>query len=319
MDTESPFSREQRAYELIPAALHRMWEIRKAVTTAANRTAPIDLFVHDIIDRCVVQRLRGLVRRVSWVNMFDDVVAEALKDLCSGQGPIFDPACWKETSHYLIHFLGRAADRLREREYIRLGEGEDGKRKRMRRYVALDDSFNPVSPAETDSDQLELAMQFWKEVSKFLKAREVELLDARLFKGLSWPDIAKNLQTTEGAATRAYARVIARLRERFSPAPSVTVNKGNMPVNQTQIVINGANFSPTTTNNTVVFSNGAVGTVVTATTSQLTVNITTAPRITTTGADPTTFTVVVTTNRLSSGTPVQIATLTATALDSLGG
>jgi hypothetical protein len=68
------------------------------------------------------------------------------------------------------------------------------------------------------------------------------------------------------------------------------------------IIIAGFGFDPVASRNTVTFSNGAVGTVTSATATSLTVNFSVKP---TAGN----LTAVVTTNSKSSGTAVQIATV----------
>src|SRR5262249_42719049 len=57
----------------------------------------------------------------------------------------------------------------------------------------------------------------------------------------------------------------------------VTASTANLARNATQITINGAGFDPTATNNTVTFSNGAVGTVAMASTTSLTVTFSKNP------------------------------------------
>ena len=90
-------------------------------------------------------------------------------------------------------------------------------------------------------------------------------------------------------------------------APTVDLSTANLANNATSIVITGTGFNTTAANNTVTFTNGAIGTVASATATQLNVNLTTPP--TTTGS----LTVVVTTSSISSGSPVQVATVVATA------
>lgn len=85
-------------------------------------------------------------------------------------------------------------------------------------------------------------------------------------------------------------------------APHVTSSTAALTANTTTLTINGTGFDPIAANNTVVFSNGAVGTVTQATATTLTITFTTLP---------TSFgnlTVVVTTNGINSGPPVQVAT-----------
>ena len=86
--------------------------------------------------------------------------------------------------------------------------------------------------------------------------------------------------------------------------PTVTVNNANLAISAPTISIKGTNFSTTAANNTVVFNNGAVGTVAAATTNFLTVTFTTQPAF----VGP--LTAIVTTDGQSSGSAVQVATLT---------
>ena len=86
--------------------------------------------------------------------------------------------------------------------------------------------------------------------------------------------------------------------------PVVALNTANLPASSTSIVINGFGFDPTPAHNTVVFTNGAVGTVTTSTATSLTVTFSTKP--TTLGS----MTAVVTTNGVGSGAAVQVATIT---------
>jgi hypothetical protein len=88
----------------------------------------------------------------------------------------------------------------------------------------------------------------------------------------------------------------------FQLGPSVTVNTSTIATTATTLTITGSGFSPTAANDTVVFSNGAVGTVTAATATSLTVTFSTPP---TAGI----LTAVVTANGLSSGAPVQVATV----------
>ncbi len=85
--------------------------------------------------------------------------------------------------------------------------------------------------------------------------------------------------------------------------PVVTTSAGNLPANATTLTIGGSGFDTTAGNNTVVLSNGAVGTVSAATADLLTVTLSTGP------TDAGTLTVVVTTNSVSSGGAVQVATV----------
>jgi hypothetical protein len=84
---------------------------------------------------------------------------------------------------------------------------------------------------------------------------------------------------------------------------SVTTSTLNLPINATTVTIAGVGFDPVAANNTVVFNDGAVGTVTTATGSSLTVTFSTQP--TAVGS----LTAVATTNGVSSGAAVQVATV----------
>src|SRR5947209_2846127 len=86
----------------------------------------------------------------------------------------------------------------------------------------------------------------------------------------------------------------------------VTVTPDTSPLlaNATTIVINGSGFDPIVANNSVVFDDGAAGTVTAATATALTVEF---------SADPLTagnLSVVVTADSVDSGAPVQVATVT---------
>jgi preprotein translocase subunit YajC len=88
------------------------------------------------------------------------------------------------------------------------------------------------------------------------------------------------------------------------PAPTVSFSNANIASVVPFITILGTGFNGTTpSGNTVVFSNGAVGTVTAATSTQLTVTFSTAP--TGTGI----LTAIVTTNSISSGAAVQVANI----------
>jgi len=87
--------------------------------------------------------------------------------------------------------------------------------------------------------------------------------------------------------------------------PVVTANTALIPQAATTLTINGSSFDPTAANNTVVFNLGTAGTVTTATTQSLMVTFTTNP--TTGGA----LTAVVSVAGISSGAPVQVATVDA--------
>jgi hypothetical protein len=89
-------------------------------------------------------------------------------------------------------------------------------------------------------------------------------------------------------------------------APTVTLNTtNNLVINVTTLTIAGTGFSTTAANNTVTFSTGT-GHVTSATSTQLTVTFDTAPSL---GS----LTAIVTTNSVSSGAAVQVATIFGTA------
>ncbi len=85
--------------------------------------------------------------------------------------------------------------------------------------------------------------------------------------------------------------------------PVVTSSTSNLSASASTITIAGFGFSPTAGNNSVVFNNGAVGTVTTASATSLTVTFSTKP--TTAGE----LTAVVTSNSRSSGAAIQVATV----------
>ncbi len=85
--------------------------------------------------------------------------------------------------------------------------------------------------------------------------------------------------------------------------PVVTSSSTSLPANAATITINGFGFDPTATSNTVMFNNGAVGTVTSATPTSLLVTFSTAPTIVGN------LTAVVTVDGLSSGAAVQVATV----------
>ena len=88
----------------------------------------------------------------------------------------------------------------------------------------------------------------------------------------------------------------------------MTASTADLAANATTLTINGTGFSTTAANNTVVFNDGAVGTVTNATATSLTVSISTMP--TAVGS----LTAVVTTNGVSSGSAVQVATVAPVVL-----
>ncbi len=93
--------------------------------------------------------------------------------------------------------------------------------------------------------------------------------------------------------------------EVISP-PTVTASTASLPENSATLTINGTGFDSNKANDSVVFNDGAAGTVTTASATQLTVTFTTNP--TSTGS----LTAVVTADGLSSGAAVQVAAVAAT-------
>jgi hypothetical protein len=88
----------------------------------------------------------------------------------------------------------------------------------------------------------------------------------------------------------------------FRP-PTITACTANLTMSAPSIVIHGYGFSTTPANNIIFFSNGAVGRVIASTSTTLIVVIIKPP--TTAGK----LTAVVRTNGVSSGNPVQVATI----------
>ena len=86
--------------------------------------------------------------------------------------------------------------------------------------------------------------------------------------------------------------------------PTVTSNNANLAINATTLTIAGTGFD-TVGSNTVTFNNGAVGNVTSATTTLLTVNLTTPPS--TIGS----LTAIVTSFGGTSGSAVQVANIVA--------
>lgn len=119
------------------------------------------------------------------------------------------------------------------------------------------------------------------------------------------PTVAGNLtaSVTTNSQNSGTAVQVAVVR------PVVTQSATNMALGTTTMTINGTGFSTTAGDNTVVFSNGAVGTVTAATATSLSISFSTVPSA---GR----LTAVVSTNGVSSGTPVQVATLAPTVTSS---
>ncbi len=89
----------------------------------------------------------------------------------------------------------------------------------------------------------------------------------------------------------------------LSAAPMVTSNSTNLAANAPSITITGFGFDPTAANNTVVFNDGAVGSVTTASSTSLFITFSAEP------ASVGSLTAVVTTDGVSSGAATQVATL----------
>jgi hypothetical protein len=85
-------------------------------------------------------------------------------------------------------------------------------------------------------------------------------------------------------------------------APVVTSSTARLPANTTSLTIQGVGFSTTAAGNTVAFSGGATGTVTAATPTQLTVTGIS-------GLVAGSLSATVTTNGVTSGSPVQVATV----------
>jgi hypothetical protein len=85
--------------------------------------------------------------------------------------------------------------------------------------------------------------------------------------------------------------------------PHISASTTVLPGTATTMTITGSGFDATAANDTVVFSDGVIGTVTGATTTQLTVALSHSP----TGLGN--LTAVVTTDGQSSGTPTQVATV----------
>jgi len=93
------------------------------------------------------------------------------------------------------------------------------------------------------------------------------------------------------------------LEDRTLLSVSVTPATTSLSASATEVVINGTDFDPIVSNNTVTFNKGAVGIVTAATATSLTVTFTTEP------SSAGNLTAVVTSNSVSSGSAVQVATV----------
>ena len=102
--------------------------------------------------------------------------------------------------------------------------------------------------------------------------------------------------TVDGVSNSATVQVA-------TAAPIVTLNTANIADGSANITINGGGFSSTPASNSVAFSSGVVGTVTSASATQLIVSVTTPP--TSLGS----LTATVTSNSISSGTAVQVGAI----------
>jgi hypothetical protein len=100
--------------------------------------------------------------------------------------------------------------------------------------------------------------------------------------------------------------VLERFEDRLCPSgvPTVTASAANLPITATTLHITGDDFSPNRAQDHVAFNLGAAGKVTAATSTQLTVALTTRP------IGVGNLSVVVTSNHQSSGSAVQVATVT---------
>jgi uncharacterized repeat protein (TIGR03803 family) len=90
-------------------------------------------------------------------------------------------------------------------------------------------------------------------------------------------------------------------------APVVSPSTANLPTNATSLTIKGSGFDSNAANDNVTFDNGVTGTVVSATAVSLTVHVGGLSNL----SAGTALHASVTVNGVSSGSPVQVATLTA--------
>ncbi len=122
-------------------------------------------------------------------------------------------------------------------------------------------------------------------------------LTVRLFTEPTAPGSLTAVVTTDGVSSGSAVQVA-------TVTPVVTSSTANLAANATTITINGFGFDPTAADNAVAFNDGAVGTVTGATSNSLTVTFSTCPVIAGNLA------AVVTSDGMSSGTAVQVATVT---------
>jgi hypothetical protein len=113
---------------------------------------------------------------------------------------------------------------------------------------------------------------------------------------------------TAGVTTHGYSSSSTQVATVY-PQPTVSQSTNNYTVNSGQsLIIYGSGFSTVTTDNTVAFNLGAVGTVTAATASSLTVSFSTWPTAGDLTATVTTY------GSISSGSPVQVATVSVTSV-----
>jgi hypothetical protein len=118
----------------------------------------------------------------------------------------------------------------------------------------------------------------------------------------SFSDVA-SVDYESGAATGS-----AHTFTLLAPPPTVAASVVSLAQNAPGMIIAGTFFNTTPANNTVVFNDGAVGTVTAATSTQLTISFSTPP--TAIGA----LTAIVTTPDGNSGSAVQVATIVASPM-----
>ena len=126
-------------------------------------------------------------------------------------------------------------------------------------------------------------------------------LNSRLFAWLKSTDDSRSQKGRRRSRGRM-RRPFERLEDRSMLAVTVTSAITNFLADDPDIVIVGTGFSPIVSENTVSFSDGAAGTVIAATETELTVEFTTAP-------EAGNLTVEVISGAESTASPVQVATV----------
>jgi sugar lactone lactonase YvrE len=115
------------------------------------------------------------------------------------------------------------------------------------------------------------------------------------------PGADKTLTFTLGTPSGAVLGTTTTHTLTILNGPVVTSSTANLANDSATLTINGFNFDPTAANDTVTFNDGTIGTVTTASATQLTLQLSQRP----TGLGA--LTAVVNTGGQNSGTPVQIA------------